>query len=106
VPLKRVNQVYTIRTSTQVNVSNVDVSKISDKTFTRDSKTKKADAAAFFADAKKKKVIHEVRLAHQKAVDGAILANIKADKKSPLLKKYLSARFSLTRNDRPHAMKF
>jgi len=43
VPLKRVNQVYTITTSAKVNINGVDVSKISDKTFTRDNKTKAAD---------------------------------------------------------------
>jgi len=43
VPLKRVNQVYTITTSAKVNIDGVDVSKISDKTFTRDNKTKAAD---------------------------------------------------------------
>ena len=40
VPLKRVNQVYTITTSTKVNLAGVDVSAVSDKTFTRDTKTK------------------------------------------------------------------
>ena len=63
VPLKRVNQVYTLTTSTKVNVAGVDVSKVSDKTFVRDNKTKKADArkkamgdktvAAFSAELKK-----------------------------------------------------
>ena len=46
VPLKRVNQVYTLTTSTKVNVAGVDDSKVSDNTFTRDNKTKKADAKA------------------------------------------------------------
>ena len=82
------------------------MSKVSDKTFTRDSKTKAADAASFFAEGAKKKTATAERVATQKAVDGAILANIKADKKNPLVKKYLSARFSLTKNDRPHSMKF
>jgi large subunit ribosomal protein L6e len=106
VPLKRVNQVYTITTSAKVDLKGVDASKISDKTFTRDKKAKAADAKHFFAEGAKKKILNADRVANQKAVDGAILANIKADKKSPLLKKYLSARFSLTKNDRPHAMKF
>lgn len=41
----------------------------------------------------------------QKAVDGAILKNIK-ESKEPLLKKYLNARFSLNNNDKPHEMQF
>ena len=63
VPLKRVNQVYTLSTSTKVSITGVDVSKISDKTFTRDNKTKKADAKAFFAEGAKKKVVSADRLA-------------------------------------------
>jgi large subunit ribosomal protein L6e len=105
VPLKRVNQVYTITTSTKVNVTGVDVSKITDKTFTRDNRTKKADEKAFFAEGAKKKVVSAERLASQKAVDAALIKNIK-DSKNPVLAKYLSARFSLTKNDKPHAMRF
>ena len=42
----------------------------------------------------------------QKAVDAAIVKNLKADKKQgALLTKYLHARFSLTKNDRPHALR-
>lgn len=105
VPLKRVNQVYTITTSTKVDLKGVDVSKVSDKMFTRDNKAKKADHKAFFAEGAKKKVVHAERMALQKAVDGALIKNIK-ESKQPLLAKYLGARFSLTRNDKPHAMHF
>jgi hypothetical protein len=41
----------------------------------------------------------------QKAIDGALLKNIKASKEA-LLKKYLAARFSLTNNDKVHTLKF
>ncbi len=106
VPLKRVNQVYTITTSTKVSLAGVDVSGVSDKTFTRDNKTKKADAKAFFAEgASKKKTPSADRVKLQKDVDGALIKNIKGDK-TPLLKQYLSARFSLTKNDKPHALRF
>lgn len=105
VPLKRVNQVYTVTTSTKVNISGVDVSKVTDKTFERSKSAKKADAKAFFAEGAKKKEVSAERVALQKAVDGAVLKNIKADK-TPLLKQYLHARFSLTKNDKPHNMKF
>ena len=105
VPLKRVNQVYTLTTSTKVNIAGVDVSAVSDKTFTRDNKTKKADAKAFFAEGAKKKTVSADRVALQKAVDGALIKNIKSQA-TPLLKEYLGARFSLSRNDKPHAMHF
>lgn len=106
VPLKRVNQVYTLSTSAKVDVSKADVSKISDKTFTRDNKTKKADDKAFFAEGVKKKVVHAERVAAQKLVDKAIMDAVKAQKQAPLMRKYLAARFSLTKNDKPHAMQF
>jgi large subunit ribosomal protein L6e len=105
VPLKRVNQVYTITTSTKVSLTGVDVSKVDDKMFTRDNRTKKADEKAFFAAGAVKKTVDVARLALQKSVDGALIKNIK-DSKNPILSKYLSARFSLTKNDKPHAMRF
>merc|ERR1712086_172161 len=40
VPLKRVNQVYTITTSTSVNLAGVDVSKINDAFFAREQRRK------------------------------------------------------------------
>lgn len=73
--------------------------------FTRDNKAKKADAKAFFAEGAKKKLVNAERAAAQKAIDSALIKNIK-DSKSPLLQKYLGARFSLTKNDKPHAMRF
>jgi large subunit ribosomal protein L6e len=103
VPLKRVNQVYTITTSTKVNLAGVNADKITDKHFTRDNKAKTADHK-LFQDGKKAVVNAERRAAH-KAVDDALIKNIK-DKKNPMLAKYMAARFSLTKNDRPHAMKF
>jgi len=105
VPLKRVNQVYTITTSTKVNIKGADVSKVTDKTFTRTKVEKKSDAAKFFAEGSKKKEVSKERLALQASVDKAIIGNIKKDK-TPLLKEYLHARFSLTKHDKPHAMKF
>ena len=105
VPLKRVNQVYTLSTSTKVNVAGVDVSKVEDALFTRDNKTKKADAKALSAEGAKKKAVNAERASLQKSVDAALIKNIK-DTKNPLLGKYIAARFSLTKNDKPHAMRF
>ena len=102
VPLKRVNQVYTITTSTSVNLAGVDVSKINDAFFAREQRRKGYKSARkFFAEEKPKTGASAERVAAQKTVDGAISKNIKAD-----VKKYLHARFSLTANDKPHAMKF
>ena len=57
------------------------------------------------SDAGKKKEVSKERLESQKAVDAAILKNIK-DAKEPLLAKYLGARFTLSNNDKPHELKF
>ena len=84
VPLRRVNQKYVIATSTSVDVKGVDVSKIDD---------------AFFARGKGEKD----RKSAQGAVDKAIVANIG---KTEFLKGYMQSRFTLTKGDKPHAMKF
>merc|ERR1712166_470911 len=55
VPLKRVNQVYTITTSTSVNLAGVDVSKINDAFFAREQRRKGYKSARkFFAEEKPK----------------------------------------------------
>ena len=102
VPLQRVNQVYTITTSTKVNVAGADVSKVTDATFK--DKSAKSKGRDIFNE-KQKKTRSAERTSLQKSVDDALLKNITADK-TPFLKEYLRARFSLSRNDKVHAMKF
>jgi len=97
VPVRRVNQTYTISTSTTVSVAGVNTDKITDETFKKEAVTKR-----FFAEDAPKASTSDARKALQKEVDTALLKNIK-DK---IERKYLGARFSLTRNDAPHAMKF
>ena len=105
VPLKRVNQAYTLTTSTKVDIKGADVSKIDDALFKKEKKAKKAGESKFFAEGAKKKEVSKERLDAQKAVDAALTSNIKASKE-PLLRKYLGARFSLANNDKPHEMHF
>ena len=50
VPLKRVNQVYTITTSTKVNIQGADVSKVDDNMFKKTKAAKKAGESQFFAE--------------------------------------------------------
>ena len=102
VPLKRVNQVYTITTSTKVSTKGADVSKVTDATFK--DKSAKSKGRDIFNENQKKTVSAE-RAALQKAVDDALLKNLKADK-TPFITKYMQARFSLSKNDKVHAMKF
>ena len=104
VPLRRVNQRYVIGTSTNVSVDGVDVSKIDDAFFAREKKVaKKGEEALFDAAAPKATVTSPARKAAQTAVDAKLSANIA---KVELLDSYLKARFSLSRNDKPHTMKF
>merc|ERR1712086_766071 len=110
VPLKRVNQVYTMTTSTKVPLAGVDVSKVTDATFGRAHRNQGYRACAKFGAEKAANSVSAERLALQKSVDSAIAANLKkAEAKGPSavqVRSYLAARFSLTKNDKPHAMKF
>jgi len=53
VPLKRVNQVYTLTTSTKVDLKGVDVAKIADGLFKKEKKAKKSKEEKFFAESAK-----------------------------------------------------
>merc|ERR1711871_1180560 len=109
VPIKRVNQVYTMTTSTSVPLNGVDVSKVNDATFARASRNQGFRACARFGSERAANQVSADRVALQKAVDGAIMANLKKDAtKGPAavnVASYLAARFSLSKNDKPHAMK-
>lgn len=103
-PLRRVNQAYVIATSTKVNVSGIDTSKYGDAFFARTEAPKQDGGDQFFEqkDGGKKEVTEEIKAA-QKAVDSALIKEVN---KVPDLSKFLGARFSLTKNMRPHMMKF
>jgi large subunit ribosomal protein L6e len=105
VPLRRVNQAYVIATSTIVDISGISISKkFDDAYFTRPKKEKKKQTEEdFFASETTKKVLDKSRVEDQKELDKALLAVVS---KEPRLVDYLHAKFSLSRNDRPHAMKF
>jgi large subunit ribosomal protein L6e len=102
VPLRRVNQAYVIATSTKVDVSKVDVSKYDDAFFARaEKKSSKGDK--FLAEEEVKGTVSAERKAAQKTVDAALLPEIK---KVANLGIYLNARFTLTKNMKPHTLKF
>ena len=103
VPIRRVNQAYTLSTSTKVDLNGVKADSITDETFAKEAKVKRTRSHRFFKeDAPKQNATSDARKTLQKSVDDALTKNIK-DK---LVHKYLAARFSLTRNDAPHAMRF
>lgn len=109
VPLRRVNSRYVIATSQKVDVSGIDEKKIEEvsqpKYFTAEKAKQQAGEEAFFkqGEAPKKKELSSSRAADQKAVDKALIANIK---KVDHLASYLAATFSLRKGDKPHEMKW
>lgn len=103
VPLRRVNARYVIATSTKVDVASVDVAKFDVAYFAREQSKKTKGEAQFFGEEAPKKEVKAERVADQKNVDAALIAEIK---KTPLLKQYLAATFSLKSGDKPHLLKF
>jgi large subunit ribosomal protein L6e len=104
IPLRRVDQAYIIATSTTVDITSVDASKFDDSYFKRSAKAAApADAEFFDESAASGKVLTDEKKADQKAVDASILPALAKD---PLLKSYLQSKFTLTKGQRPHEMKF
>lgn len=103
VPLRRVNARYVIATSTKVDLSGVDVAKFNVEYFAREKLNKKEKKEAQMFPENSSKQVKAERVEDQKNVDKALLANIK---KTPLLKQYLAASFSLKNGDKPHLLNF
>lgn len=102
VPLRRVNQAYVIATSTKVDVSKVKADKFADSYFGKakvPKSQKKKKEEDFFAEGGAKTELSAEKKADQAAVDGAVKADA-------VMKKYLKAKFSLSKRDAPHAMIF
>lgn len=104
VPIKSVDQAYVIATSTVVDISGVDVSKIDDAYFAKAKMPK--EAAVMEVDTPgdgKKNMPTAERIADQKAVDAILVPRIE---KEPLLASYLKSKFTLKKGQYPHEMKF
>jgi len=111
IPLRRVNPAYVIATSTSVDLKGVTVSdKINDDYFRAakkkaEKKPEKTDSKV--VESKKeessKHKVDSSRVADQKAIDEALIKNIK---QVPQLGAYLSSVFCLKNGDFPHLMKF
>jgi len=103
VPLRRVPQSYVIATQTTVDISGVKVpDTVNDSFFKKPKSPKKKDGELFF-EKDKESTLDESRKQLQKDVDAKIAAKVEA---TPLLKQYLSAKFSLKKGDKPHQMSF
>jgi len=108
VPIRRLNPAYVIATSTRVDLSGFTLdNKFNDEYFARPKSTKDKKKTEsedqYFSTEKKKKEIKPERKEDQKAVDKKIIEVVD---KTENLRSYLSARFSLTRHQYPHLLKF
>ena len=127
VPLRRVNPRYIIATSTKIDVSGVDTSKVTNDLFKRATKAKAEKGVKDFmgdkkkraAEAKAKKTgkakkskgpnagqVSDDRKALQKTVDTALIANLKKDSLGKQKVGYLKSVFTIMPGDAPHRMKF
>merc|ERR1719446_427546 len=103
VPLRRVPQSYVIGTATKVDVSGVKLPENVNDAFFKKPKTQKKKDDELFYETEKESTIDDSRKALQDDVDAAIVAAVG---KTPLLKEYLSSKFSLKKGDKPHEMSF
>lgn len=103
VPMRRVNQAYVIATSLKIDLKSVKLPAIEDDYFSRskDPETKGSDEDKFFAAGKGASAVSEQRKKDQEVVDGALIKKL-----DEMSKSYLKAKFSLTKGQRPHEMKF
>jgi large subunit ribosomal protein L6e len=108
VPFHHIPQHSVIATSTKIDISSIDVSKLDNILFsagvTRYIKKKRTEPS-FFAKGKEAKIQakHKDENKIAQTVEKAIIGEIR---KVPFLKSYLQRNFFLSDNDRPHLMKF
>ncbi|CAL1281334.1 unnamed protein product [Larinioides sclopetarius] len=108
-PLRRVNQIYTIATSTKLDISNVKIPEhLDDKYFRRKKPQKKSkkDEEEIFETKKEEYVVTEQRKKDQVEVDSQILKVIRAHPEKNTMLHYLKALFYLQNKMYPHKMKF
>ncbi|DAZ95916.1 TPA: hypothetical protein N0F65_012627 [Lagenidium giganteum] len=105
VPLRRVNQAYVIATSTKVDLSGITLPDIDDSYFAKEMGAGKASREDQFFDnaAGARSELSEQRKQDQKAVDTALMAKLANE---PYITAYLNAKFTLTKNDRVHELRF
>ena len=123
VPLRRVDSRYIIATSTKIDISGVDTSKVTADTFKRAKAEKRVKSEGDFMGDKAKKAaqekakktskakkakanVSEERAALQKAVDSALIAAIKKDALGKEKAGYLRSVFTVKPGDMPHRLKW
>lgn len=114
VPLRRMHQMYTIVTSTKLDLSNVKLPEgLNDTYFSKQVKAakkaknaKKGDSGDIFDSKVEAYKPDELRKKDQIAVDKQIVALIRKNPDKNILLKYLGAYFQLRKGVYPHELKF
>lgn len=106
VPLRRMNQIYVIATSTKLDLSALQVDNLDDKNFKRVRQAKKNAESDIFDSKKEKPQLSDERRQTQRTVDTSVLNAIKAHADRKLLRRYLKSRFQLWNGVLPHKLKF
>ncbi|OXU23907.1 hypothetical protein TSAR_014548 [Trichomalopsis sarcophagae] len=107
-PMRRINQIYVIATSTRINLSGFKLPKhINDDYFKRKhEKRAKKEEGDIFAKKKEEYKPSEQRKVDQKVIDKAVIDAIKKSADKKVLFAYLASMFGLRSSQYPHRMKF
>merc|ERR1712122_387407 len=106
-PLRRVNQIYLLATSTKVDVSGVKVpDNVNDDYFRRAPKMGNNKEGDIFESKKEEYKPSEQRKADQQTVDKQVIEAIKKHPDGKLLRSYLRHTFGLDKGQFPHEMSF
>merc|ERR1712141_213843 len=106
-PLRRVNQIYLLATSTKVDVSGVKIpANINDEYFRRAPKKANNKEGDIFESKKEEYKPSEQRKADQQTVDKQALDAIKKHSDGKMLRSYLRHTFGLDKGQFPHEMGF
>ena len=128
VPLRRVDSRYIIATSTKIDITGVDTTKITPETFKRAAAEKRVKGEGEFMGDKAKKAaektakkttgaakksvgpnggkVSDERRALQKNIDAALVAALKKDSLGKQKAGYLKSVFTVKPGDAPHRMKW
>jgi large subunit ribosomal protein L6e len=107
-PLRRINQIYVIATSTKVDLSKVNVPEnLNDAFFNRVKPKKQKSTEAEIFDTKKEQYkVNQERKDAQLNVDKQLIQAIRSHPDKSILARYLKAKFALSSKQYPHQMKF
>jgi len=106
-PLRRVNQIYLLATSTKVDVSGVNIPEhINDDYFRRAPKKANNKEGDIFESKKEEYKPSEQRKTDQQTVDKQLLDAIKKHSDGKMLRAYLRHTFGLDKGQYPHEMGF